>query len=71
MSSLKLGLVGLFIWIIPIIGFPLTVVGITLGIEEIYGKKNNAKIGLILNIIGLVLTLVNYGIGLYWAAWGE
>jgi DNA-directed RNA polymerase subunit RPC12/RpoP len=53
MASLILGIVGLLAWLIPLVGFPVTIIGLILGIRKKYLP------GIILNIIGLVLTLGN------------
>lgn len=56
-ASLVLGIVGCIAWLIPLIGFPVTIVGLILGIRRKY------TVGIILNVIGLSLTLVNSAVG--------
>lgn len=65
-SSMILGIMGIVAWILPIIGFPITIAGLVLGIN---GKKKGGKgfaiAGIILCIITLVLTIANSAIGAY------
>jgi hypothetical protein len=56
-ASLVLGIVGCIAWLIPLIGFPVTIVGLILGIRRKY------TVGIILNVIWLSLTLVNSAVG--------
>ena len=56
-ASLVLGIVGCIAWLIPLIGFPVTIVGLILGIRRKY------TVGIILNVIGFSLTLVNSAVG--------
>ncbi|GHT83691.1 hypothetical protein FACS1894137_05490 [Spirochaetia bacterium] len=69
--SLVLGLCGLIAWIIPLIGFPVTILGLIFGV---FGykttRKNMAVAGLVLSIICLVATIVNSAIGSYQGATG-
>lgn len=55
-----LGLCSIIAWFLPIIGLPVTVIGIifsSLGMNS--AKRGQAVAGLILSIIFLVVTLVN------------
>lgn len=52
-APMILGIIGLVAWLLPIIGLPVTITGLILGIC----KKSQA--GIVLNVIGLVLSLVN------------
>ena len=64
MVGFVLGLVGIIAWFLPIIGFPVTVLGIifsSLGINSL--NKNKAIAGLILSIIFLIVTLINSFLG--------
>ena len=63
--ALVLGIISLIMWIIPIIGLPLSIVGLVLGC------KNKYKAGIILNIIGLVLTIINTTVGAVLGAQGK
>ena len=63
-ASLVLGIIGLIAWILPLIGFPVVIIGLILGIK----KKYTA--GIVLNVIALVLTVANSAIGAYMGANG-
>ena len=63
--SLVLGILSIFVWPIPYVGYPVSVIGIILGILVIRrGKSKIALAGVILSSIGLALTLTNSVIGL-------
>ena len=51
-ASLVLGIVSLLAWLYPLLGFPVSIVGLVLGV------KNKYTAGMVLNAIGLVLTVV-------------
>lgn len=71
-ASLCLGLFGLIAWLLPIIGFPVTITGLVLGIKSMYGpRKGMATAGVVLCIIGLVVTTINAAIGAYLGATGQ
>lgn len=54
-----LGIVGFVAWCLPIIGFPVTIVGLVLGIVAINkGTKGMAVAGVIMCAITLVITLI-------------
>lgn len=60
-----LGLCSIIAWFLPIIGLPVTVIGIifsSLGMNS--AKRGQAVAGLILSIIFLVLTVINSLAGL-------
>lgn len=59
-ASMVLGIIGLIAWLLPLIGFPVNIVGLVLGLTQ--GKHKTfttAKAGVIMSIIGLVLTVIN------------
>lgn len=65
-ASLVLGIVGVIAWLIPIIGFPVIIVGLILGIiGRGKGGKGMATAGITLCIITLVLTIANSAIGAF------
>ncbi len=71
-ASLCLGLFGLVAWFLPIIGFPVTITGLVLGIKSLKGmRKGMATAGIVLCIIGLVATTANAAIGAYLGATGQ
>jgi RNA polymerase subunit RPABC4/transcription elongation factor Spt4 len=69
--SLVLGLIGLIAWFIPLLGFPVAIIGLIMGIVgQKSTKKSMATAGLILSIISLVATIINSAIGAYQGATG-
>ena len=71
-ASLVLGILGLFTWLLPIIGLPMSIVGLVLGATGMKrGSRGLAIAGLVLSIIALVLTIINASIGAYMGYRGE
>lgn len=63
--GLILGLVSIIAWYIPLIGFPITVLGIvfsSLGLKS-QTNKGKAIAGLSLSILFLVVTIINSALG--------
>ena len=58
-TSLVLGICSLLTWLLPLIGFPVSITGLVFGIRKRYTA------GIVLNVIGLVLTVANSAIGFY------
>ncbi len=59
-ASMVLGICGLVAWCIPLLGYPVSIVGLILGIlGRKKGGKGMAMAGIILCVITLLLTLVN------------
>ena len=56
-TSLVLGIIGCIAWLLPILGIPLSIVGLVLGTRKRY------RVGIIINIIVLVLSLGNCILG--------
>lgn len=70
--SFILGLISLVAWIIPIIGIPVSIVGIVQGVKAWNsGKHSFAVAGVTLSIIGLVLGIINASIGAYMGVTGQ
>ena len=70
-ASLVLGIIGLIAWFIPLLGFPVTIVGLIFGVlGQKSSKKAIAVAGLVLSIVGLVVTIINSAIGAYQGATG-
>ena len=65
-ASLVLGIIGLLGAFCPLVGLPVTVVGLIMGIK---GRKSTAHAtaltGLILSAVGLGLTIINMAVGAY------
>lgn len=60
LTGFILGLCSLIAWIIPLIGYPVTILGIIFsGIGLNSEKRTLAVVGLILSIIFLIVTLMN------------
>lgn len=65
-TALVLGITGFIAWLIPLLGFPITIVGIILGISGLKkGGKGMAIAGIILASITLLLTTANSAIGFF------
>ncbi|HIZ55961.1 MAG TPA: zinc-ribbon domain-containing protein [Firmicutes bacterium] len=59
-AAMILGLVGVFAWILPLVGFPVTIVGLILGIISRNSTSRGMAIaGIVLSSIFLVVTLIN------------
>lgn len=59
-ASLILGIVGLVAWILPLLGYPINIIGLILGIISNKKEKNKfSKTGIILSTIGLGITAIN------------
>ena len=64
-ASILLGILGIFTWPLPYLGFPINVVGLVLGITGYRRSKGGMAVaGTILCTLGLVLTMVNLSMGL-------
>lgn len=63
--GLILGLVSIVAWFIPLIGFPVTVLGIVFSALGLKSKTNKGKAiaGLSLSILFLVVTIINSALG--------
>jgi hypothetical protein len=63
-ASMILGIVGLVAWCLPIVGFPVCLTGLILGIIGIKkGGKGMAIAGIIMCAITLLLTIINSVLG--------
>lgn len=59
-ASFILGIIGLIAWILPFLGYPITILGLIFSIVSNKKSKNKySKIGIILSAIALGLTLLN------------
>lgn len=71
-ASLILGILSLFGWCLPIVGLPMSITGMVLGIKNLQAANRSAAIaGIVLNAIGLVLSLVNAAFGAFLAVQGK
>ena len=63
-TGLVLGLVSIIAWVIPLIGFPVTICGIIFSAKSLNTPgRRKAIAGLILSIIFLCLTILNSIVG--------
>ncbi|MDD5900068.1 MAG: zinc-ribbon domain-containing protein [Lachnospiraceae bacterium] len=71
-ASLVLGCVGILAWLIPLFGFPITILGLVFGIIGVKkGGKGIAITGIVLSTITLLFTTVNSAIGFYMGYTGQ
>ena len=71
-ASLVLGLVGLFAWLLPVLGLPITIVGLIMGVLGMKSdNRGMAVAGVVLNIIFLLACIINASIGAYMGATGQ
>lgn len=71
-ASLVLGIIGIIAWILPLVGFPVTIVGLVLGFKgKSSDKKGLAIAGIVLCIITLIFTALNSIMGAYLGAIGK
>ncbi len=63
-ASLIFGLIGVVAWILPIVGYPITIGGLVLGIV---GHKSDsssrAMVGIVLSVIFLIATIISSVVG--------
>lgn len=70
-ASLVIGIVGLLLWCCPLAGVPLCAIGLALGVLAAKSESRNVAVaGIVLNSIGLLLSLVNGLIGALMAVAG-
>ena len=71
-AALVLGIVSLLAWLLPIVGLPVSIVGLVLGIKTVKSEKKAMAIAaIIMSSIGLVLTIINGALGAYMAVTGQ
>jgi hypothetical protein len=67
-TSLVLGSIGLLAWCLPILGLPITITGLVMGVKGLQSYKQGAAVaGIVLNIVGLLLSLMNAALGAFLA----
>lgn len=59
--ALVLGLVGIIAWLLPLLGYPITIIAIIFGVKgrKIDFQKGMATAGMVLGIVFLVFTVIN------------
>lgn len=71
-ASLVLGLCSMLMWLCPLIGIPVCIVGLVLGILARRERQGSiATAGILLSSIGLLASLINAGVGAYLAVTGQ
>lgn len=71
-ASLVLGIIGLLFWLCPIVGLPIGIVGLVLGIQANKSmRRGSATAGIIMSIICLALSIGNAAWGAYMGATGQ
>lgn len=64
-ASMMLGVIGIFAWSLPYLGFPINIIGLVVGILQLKHHRNGMAIaGIVMCTVGLSLTIVNISIGL-------
>lgn len=67
-----LGIFGLVAWTLPVVGAPVTVLGLVYSIKGLKSLKRDLAIaGMVICIIGIVATISNIAIGAYMGATGQ
>jgi len=63
-ASMVLGIIGFIAWCLPIAGYPVTIVGIVLGVKGLKTSGRGMAIaGIIMCVITLVMTIINSVLG--------
>ena len=61
LASALMGLIALFAWLSPVVGAPISILGLLLGIKGTAGQKKAVAVaGMIMSLLGLVAA-VTYG----------
>ncbi|MGA2442198.1 MAG: DUF4190 domain-containing protein [Tepidisphaeraceae bacterium] len=71
-AGMVLGIIGLIFWCIPLLGLPITIIGVLMSKTGLRStSRGQAVAGLIMSILGLIFSLVNAGWGAYLGATGK
>ncbi|GBD35606.1 hypothetical protein HRbin36_00719 [bacterium HR36] len=64
-AALVLGIIGMVAWCLPILGFPVNLIGLILGCVYVRHAEGRgmAVAGIVLSTIGLILTVINAILG--------
>lgn len=64
-ASLVLGIISMIAWCLPIIGLPVAIAGLVLGVLDRQSSKAGMAIaGIVLSSVGLALSLINAALGI-------
>jgi hypothetical protein len=69
--GLIFGILSLILWLVPLLGLPVAMVGLVFSIGDLKAGKKLATTALVCSIIGLVLVLINSVVGAYLGAIGD
>jgi hypothetical protein len=58
-TSYYVGIVSLIAWLLPIIGIPVSIIGLYLGDKEKKKGENSVRNGILFSAIGLILSIIN------------
>ncbi len=65
-TSLFIGLICLIAWVIPLIGIPLSIIGLILGLVSLNSSRRDlARAGISLGAIGLFISIAYTILGFY------
>lgn len=71
-AGLVLGIIGLIFWCLPVLGLPITIIGLVMSKSGLRStNRGQAMAGLIMSIIGLFFSVINAAIGAYLGATGR
>lgn len=72
-KSVILGVIGFVAWFLPIVGLPLSLVGIGMGVADVskQPQKRLSTLGIYLNIVALIAATANSAIGAYLGYTGQ
>lgn len=63
-AGFVLRIISLIAWLIPLAGYPVSIIGLVLSVKAKKNPENKtATAGMILSIIGLILTVINSFLG--------
>ena len=68
-TGLVLGIISCLAWYLPIIGFPVSIIGLVFSVRENKKPRPNsskftqAEVSMILNTVGLIVTVINSFLG--------
>jgi hypothetical protein len=65
-ASLIMGIISLFGWLLPVLGFPLSLVGLIMGFaSRASSRRRTAITGMILSVIGMLAMVVYIGVSFF------
>jgi biopolymer transport protein ExbB/TolQ len=71
-TGLVLGIIGLVAWCLPIVGLPVTVIGLVMSLQALSSsQKNKAITAAVLCVLGLLFSIANAAVGAYLGATGQ